>query len=113
MVINSVLNLMKLSHMDAQNSTVFVFANVDKPYYKLEWIYEKLPRNIKSKFDGSKSLKTFLFRNSRTFLIIGGFVQIRTKLVDVPCDKSISLEILRVQHRNSSATVQVNRIIKL
>jgi len=106
MVINSVLNLMKLSHMDAQNSTVFVFANVDKPYYKLEWIYEKLPRNIKSKFDGSKSLKTFLFRNSRTFLIIGGFVQIRTKLVDVPCDKSISLEILRVQHRNSSATVQ-------
>ena len=107
MVINSVLNLMKLSHMDAQNSTVFVFANVDKPYFKLEWIFEKLPKNIKAKFDCYKTLKTFLFRNSRTFLIIGGFIQLRTKLVDIPCDKSISLEILKIQHQLTSPSIQV------
>ena len=107
MVINSVLNLMKMSHMDAQNSTVFVFANVDKPYFKLEWIFEKLPKNIKAKFDCYKTLKTFLFRNSRTFLIIGGFIQLRTKLVDIPCDKSISLEILKIQHQLTSPSIQV------
>ena len=107
MVINCVLNLMKMSHMDSQNSTVFIFANFDKPYYKMEWVYEKLPKNVKSRFDNYKSLKIFLFRSSRTFLIIGNFIQLRTKLVDLPCDKSISLEILRLQQRLSSPSVQV------
>jgi len=51
-------------------------------------------------------LKIFLFRSSRTFLIIGNFIQLRTKLVDLPCDKSISLEILRLQQRLSSPSVQ-------
>lgn len=106
MVINCVLNLMKMSHMDSQNSTVFIFANIDKPYYKMEWVYEKLPKNVKSRFDNYKSLKIFLFRSSRTFLIIGNFIQLRTKLVDLPCDKSISLEILRLQQRLSSPSVQ-------
>jgi len=106
MVINCVLNLMKMSHMDSQNSTVFIFANIDKPYYKMEWVYEKLPKNVKSRFDNYKSLKIYLFRSSRTFLIIGNFIQLRTKLVDLPCDKSISLEILRLQQRLSSPSVQ-------
>ena len=110
MVINCVLNLMKMSHMDSQNSTVFIFANIDKPYYKMEWVYEKLPKNVKSRFDNYKSLKIFLFRSSRTFLIIGNFIQLRTKLVDLPCDKSISLEILRLQQRLSSPSVQVRYI---
>ena len=110
MVINCVLNLMKMSHMDSQNSTVFIFANIDKPYYKMEWVYEKLPKNVKSRFDNYKSLKIFLFRSSRTFLIIGNFIQLRTKLVDLPCDKSISLEILRLQQRLSSPSVQVRWI---
>ena len=110
MVINCVLNLMKMSHMDSQNSTVFIFANFDKPYYKMEWVYEKLPKNVKSRFDNYKSLKIFLFRSSRTFLIIGNFIQLRTKLVDLPCDKSISLEILRLQQRLSSPSVQVRWI---
>ena len=111
MVINCVLNLMKMSHMDSQNSTVFIFANIDKPYYKMEWVYEKLPKNVKSRFDNYKSLKIFLFRSSRTFLIIGNFIQLRTKLVDLPCDKSISLEILRLQQRLSSPSVQVRSIL--
>ena len=105
-IVSAVKHLMTHCHVDTKNSTVMVVASLDKPYFNLEWVYDKLPKELKNKFVNWKHLKAYLFKYGNTFILLSKFVQLRSTLVDFPCEKSVSLEILKIQHEYKDATTE-------
>ena len=93
---NAIVNLMNIAHMDENNAGIFVVQNLDKPYYSLKWLYDKLPQQVQVKFSSHREVRGFLSRFKDTFLVLGTHVQLRQKLQKLPCEKTISLEILKI-----------------
>ena len=81
-----------------------VLDNQDRPFYKLDYIWELIPPELKNKFqltclnDMMKILEFFphVFKMSTHPL----FIQTRNKLSEsFPSEKIVSLEILRVKRK--------------
>ena len=99
--------LTELPH-ETENSRIMVLDNQDRPFYKLDYIWELIPPELKDKFqltclnDMMKILEFFphVFKMSTHPL----FIQTRNKLSEsFPSEKIVSLEILRVKRRMPKA----------
>ena len=108
---NLILFLIKkfteLAH-ETENSRIMVLDNQDRPFYKLDYIWELIPPELKDKLqltslnDLMKILENYqhVFKMSTHPL----FIQTRNKLSEsFPSEKIVSLEILRVKRRMPKA----------
>ena len=101
--LNSVVTLMTMSHAMPTNALVFVIENLDKNYLSIDWVHDRLPKNIKERFKSPSQLYGFFMKFKGTFVLLGKFVQLKSTLRNLPCDKSTSLEIIKLQRNGSNA----------
>ena len=104
--LNSVVTLMTMSHAMPSNALVFVIDNLDKNYLSIDWVHDRLPKNIKERFKHPNHLYGFFMKFKGTFVLLGKFVQLKSTLRNLPCDKSTSLEIVKLQHKKGEMTTR-------
>lgn len=100
-IIKSLTNLMTLSHHDVENSKIFIENNFERPFYHVQWLWEKLPSFVKFHFESHKQLKNFMRKYSSFYEVHG--IYARTKNETSLCEKTISLEILRIFRKKPNA----------
>ena len=104
--LNSVVTLMTMSHAMPSNALVFVIENLDKIYLSIDWVHDRLPKNIKERFKHPNHLYGFFMKFKGTFVLLGKFVQLKSTLRNLPCDKSTSLEIVKLQSKKGDMSTR-------
>ena len=108
-LISSLMKIMTEMQHETENSRVMAFENCDRPFYKVNSLWEMIPAELKDNLqlttpnDLMKILENYLhvFKLNRNY---PQTIQTRYKLSEsFPSEKIVSLEILRVKRRMPKA----------
>lgn len=101
---NAVEYLLRNAHSDEENSKVYVLNNIDSAFMKIKWLLHKLPNGPGRAFINHEALKAFMAQFPDDFVLIGNHAQLKKKLDELPCEKSVALEILKAKRKYPDLT---------
>jgi hypothetical protein len=97
---NAVNELLRRTFPEKENTKIVHENNIERPCFKLNWMQKKLPKGLGGSlmFDNAAHLNQFLQRYP-SIVLIGSAAHLANIFYDLPCEKSVALEILKLQHQ--------------